>query len=413
MDETLLGIGQLAQRSGLTVSALRFYAGASVLEPAAVDPVTGYRWYRPDQVRQAALIAQLRRVAMPLRDIRRILAVGGDAVEVNRIIEDYLHRLEADLADAKRVLSTIPHQLDDLENTVFSSTTLPAPHLHSGKVRELYDAGDDRLLVLASDRISAFDFVLPSEIPDKGAILTQLSAWWFDRLADVVPNHVITTEVSSYPDTFAPFAELLRGRSMLCRRLEMVPVECVARGYLTGSALTEYRRSGTAHGIQLPAGLIEGSQLPEPVFTPTTKAPDGQHDQAMTFDDVVGLVGPARADQLRRLTLNVYRRAAEIAQQAGLIVADTKLEFGVDADSRLVLADEVLTPDSSRFWLATDWQPGHAQQSFDKQFVRDWLTRESGWDRVGPPPALPPEVVTATRANYVAAFERLTGRSVS
>jgi phosphoribosylaminoimidazole-succinocarboxamide synthase len=410
VDETLLGIGQMAQGSGLTVSALRFYAGASVLEPAVVDPDTGYRWYQPDQLRQARLIAQLRRVAMPLRDIRQILAARDDAVEVSRIIEEHLHRLEAGLADARRVLSTVPHLLDDLEEPVPTTATLPARHLHSGKVRELYDAGDGQLLVVATDRISAFDYVLPTEIPDKGAILSQLSLWWFEQLADLVPHHVISADVAAYASEFAPYAEALRGRSMLCRHLDMVAVECVARGYLTGSGLADYQRTGTVHGVALPDGLVDGSRLPEPIFTPTTKAPVGEHDEAMTFDGVVALVGPGQAGQLRELTLAVYRRAADIAERAGVILADTKVEFGVDAEGRLVLADEVLTPDSSRFWPADGWQPGRAQPSYDKQFVRDWLAHDSGWDRTGPPPPLPLEVVAATRGKYVEAFERLSGR---
>ena len=410
MDETLLGIGQMAQGSGLTVSALRFYAGASVLEPAVVDPDTGYRWYQPDQLRQARLIAQLRRVAMPLRDIRQILAARDDAVEVSRIIEEHLHRLEAGLADARRVLSAVPHLLDDLEEPVPTTVTLPARHLHSGKVRELYDAGDGQLLVVATDRISAFDYVLPTEIPDKGAILSQLSLWWFEQLADLLPHHVITADVAAYPSEFAPHADALRGRSMLCRRLDMVAIECVARGYLTGSALADYQRTGTVHGVALPDGLVDGSRLPEPIFTPTSKAPVGEHDEAMTFDGVVALVGPGQAGQLRELTMAVYRRAADIAERAGVILADTKFEFGVDAEGRLVLADEVLTPDSSRLWPADGWQPGRAQPSYDKQYVRDWLAHDSGWDRTGPPPPLPPEVVATTRGIYVEAFERLSGR---
>jgi len=409
VDETLLGIGQMAQGSGLTVSALRFYAGASVLEPAVIDPDTGYRWYQPDQLRQARLIAQLRRVAIPLRDIRQILAARDDAVEVSRIIEKHLQRLEAGLADAKRVLSTVPDLLNDLEEPVPTNAILPARHLYSGKVRELYDAGDGQMLVVATDRISAFDYVLPTEIPDKGAILCQLSLWWFDQLADLVPHHVITADVAAYPSEFAPYADALRGRSMLCRQLDMVAVECVARGYLTGSGLADYQRTGTVHGVALPDGLVDGSRLPEPIFTPTTKAPVGEHDEAMTFDGVVALVGPGQAEQLRELTLAVYRRAADIAERAGVILADTKFEFGVDADGRLVLADEVLTPDSSRFWPADGWQPGRTQPSYDKQFVRDWLTHDSGWDRTGPPPPLPPDVVAATRGKYVEAFERLRG----
>jgi phosphoribosylaminoimidazole-succinocarboxamide synthase len=411
VDDTLLGIGQVAQGSGLTISALRFYAGASVLEPAVVDPDTGYRWYLPDQLRQARLIAQLRRVAMPLPEIRQILAVSDDTRKVTRIIEEYLHRLEAGLEDAKRVLSTVPHLLNDLEEPMPTTASLPTRHLHSGKVRELYDAGDGQLLVVATDRISAFDYVLPTEIPDKGAILCQLSLWWFDQLADVMPHHVITADVAAYPSDLASYADALAGRSMLCRRLDMVPVECVARGYLTGSGLADYQRTGAVHGIELPAGLVDGSRLPEPIFTPTTKAPVGKHDEAMTFDDVVALVGSGQAKQLRELTLTLYQQAADIAERAGVILADTKFEFGVDADGRLVLADEVLTPDSSRLWPADGWQPGGTQPSYDKQFVRDWLMHESGWDRTGPPPPLPTEVVAATRGKYVEAFERLSGRS--
>jgi phosphoribosylaminoimidazole-succinocarboxamide synthase len=410
VDETLLGIGQMAQRSGLPVSALRFYAGAAVLTPAVVDPDTGYRWYRPDQLRQAQLIAQLRRVGMPLRDVREVLAARDDAVEVSRILDRYLHRLEAGLADAKRVLSTVPSLLDHLEEHVPTTANLPARHLHSGKVRELYDAGDGQLLVVATDRISAFDYVLPNEIPDKGAILCQLSLWWFEQLADVVPHHVITGDPAAYPREFASYADGLRGRSMLCRRLDMVKVECVARGYLAGSALADYQRTDTVHGVSLPEGLVEGSRLPEPIFTPTTKAAVGEHDEAMTFDDLVAVLGPVQAGQLREVTLTLFRHAADIAERAGIVLADTKFEFGVDDDGRLVLADEVLTPDSSRFWAADGWQPGRAQPSYDKQLVRDWLAHDSGWDRTGPPPPLPPEVVAATRGKYVEAFERISGR---
>ena len=414
MDDALLGIGQMAKASGLTVSALRFYADSSLLVPAVVDPSTGYRLYRPNQLRDARLIAQLRRVAMPLRDIRQILAAGEDSAEVASVIERHLTRLEAGLADARRVLSTVQVLLRDQENLMFTANDalagLAGRHLHSGKVRELYAADDGSLLVVATDRISAFDHVLPTEIPDKGAILSRLSLWWFDQLADVAPHHVITADVAEYPHEFAPYAGALRGRSMLCTRLDMVPVECVARGYLTGSALTEYQRTGAVHGVTLPAGLVDGSRLPEPIFTPTTKAPVGQHDAPMTYDDVVATVGASRAEQLRTSTLDIYRRGAERAASAGVILADTKLEFGVAADGTLVLADEVLTPDSSRFWSADGWRPGRAQASYDKQFVRDWLTGASGWDRTGPPPLLPDAVVEQTRAKYVHAFERLTGR---
>ncbi|WP_084518112.1 phosphoribosylaminoimidazolesuccinocarboxamide synthase [Microtetraspora niveoalba] len=277
-------------------------------------------------------------------------------------------------------------------------------HLHSGKVRDLYETEDGLLLMVASDRISAFDHVLTPGIPDKGVILTQLSLWWFEQLADVVPNHVVSTDV---PAEFA-------GRAVLCRRLRMVPVECVARGYLTGSGLADYRRDGVVSGVRLPSGLTDGSRLPEPIFTPSTKAPIGQHDEPMTYEQVVEEVGADVAERLRRITLDVYTRGAEIARERGIILADTKIELGWDADGALVLGDEVLTPDSSRFWPLEEWQPGRSQPSFDKQFVRDWLTSpESGWDRSSdePPPPLPDEIVERTRQRYVEAYERLTGRT--
>jgi phosphoribosylaminoimidazole-succinocarboxamide synthase len=276
-------------------------------------------------------------------------------------------------------------------------------HVYSGKVRDLYETGDGVLLVVASDRISAFDHVLPTEIPDKGKILTQLSLWWFSRLTDVVPNHLVDAAV---PAEFA-------GRAMACRKLDMVPVECVARGYLAGSAVAEYRRGGTVCGVPLPAGLTEGSRLPGPVFTPATKAPPGEHDENIPMSAVAGLMGTGVAAELERITLEVYRRGAELAGRRGIIVADTKIELGFDPAGALVLADEVLTPDSSRFWPADQWAPGRSQPSFDKQYVRDWLTSpESGWDRKGsePPPPLPEPVVERTRDRYVRAYESITGR---
>ncbi len=280
-----------------------------------------------------------------------------------------------------------------------------AQHVYSGKVRDLYQRPDGRLLVVASDRISAFDWVLPTEIPDKGRILTQLSLWWFEQLADLVPNHLVSLDV---PDEFA-------GRAMVCERLDMLPVECVARGYLAGSGLVEYLASGAVCGVPLPGGLVDGSRLPEAVFTPATKAELGEHDENVTFEQVVRTVGEATADELRRLTLAVYDRAEAVARSRGVIVADTKLEFGRrGGEGPLVLADEVLTPDSSRFWPADRWAPGGPQPSFDKQYVRDWLTSPaSGWSRQSgePPPALPDRVVDQTRARYVEAYERLTGRT--
>lgn len=271
--------------------------------------------------------------------------------------------------------------------------------LHSGKVRDVYLDGEDLILV-ASDRLSIYDVVLPTPVPDKGALLTALSLWWFERTADLVPNHVISTDV---PEEFA-------GRAVRCRRLEMLPVECIARGYLAGLGLKEYEKTGSVSGVALPPGLVEGSKLPEPIFTPTTKAPVGEHDEFLTFADVETLVGADRAGRLRELTLAVYSRGAAIAADAGILVADTKLEFGLDPAGEIVLADEVLTSDSSRFWPADRWAPGGPQFSYDKQYVRDW-SATLDWDRTPPGPEVPPEVVAATRARYVEVYERITGRT--
>ena len=275
-------------------------------------------------------------------------------------------------------------------------------HVHSGKVRDLYRFPDGRLLMVASDRISAYDFVLATPIPDKGELLTRMSLWWFDQLADLAPNHVLSTDVPP----------AVRGRAVVCEALSMYPVECVARGYLAGSGLTDYRESGEVCGVPLPPGLTDGSRLERPIFTPATKAPIGDHDENVSYDAVVATVGSDRAAELRDLTLAVYARAEGIARERGIVLADTKLEFGARGDGTTVLADEVLTPDSSRFWPADTWEPGRPQPSYDKQFVRDWLTSPaSGWDRHGgsPPPPLPPEIVEQTRQKYVDAYERLTG----
>lgn len=288
--------------------------------------------------------------------------------------------------------------------------TLPLPLVARGKVRDVYAVGEDQLLLVASDRLSAYDVILPTVIPDKGSVLTGLSVWWFAQLADVLPNHLVTARVSEMPEQLHAHADVLRGRSMLCRRLDMVAVECVARGYLTGGGLTEYQRTGAVCGVALPAGLVDGSQLPEPVFTPTSKAAVGQHDESMTYDEVVAQIGAELAAEIRETTLAIYRRGAEIAEWAGIVLADTKVELGHDAAGVLTLGDEVLTPDSSRFWPAAEWEPGHAQPSYDKQYVRDWLT-QSGWDRTPPGPELPAEVVERTRSKYVEAYELLTGSS--
>jgi phosphoribosylaminoimidazole-succinocarboxamide synthase len=284
-------------------------------------------------------------------------------------------------------------------------------HVYSGKVRDLYAPVDaqgevdpDRLLLVASNRLSAYDWMMTPEIPDKGEVLTRLSLWWFDQLSDLVPNHVVSTDVPA----------AVAGRGVLVRRLTMLKVEAIARAYLTGGGLEEYNAKGSVSGVALPEGLVDGSRLPEPVFTPTTKAPFGEHDLPMTSAEVEAELGAEAAAEVSRLTRAILVRGNEIASRRGILIADTKVEFGLapDGSGGLVLADEVLTPDSSRFWPADQWEPGHAQPSYDKQFVRDWLTSpESGWDRSGgePPPPLPERIVEQTRAKYVEAYERLTG----
>jgi phosphoribosylaminoimidazole-succinocarboxamide synthase len=295
--------------------------------------------------------------------------------------------------------------------TALLTTNLGAtPLIGRGKVRDLYAVGD-ALLLVATDRISAFDHVLATGIPGKGKILTQISLFWFELLKDLVPNHLITTKVEEFPASLQPYADQLRDRSMLVRRAKMFPVECVARGYLAGSGWKEYLASRTVCGIPLPEGLQDGSRLPEPVFTPATKSQDGAHDENISFEATEKLLGAEIAAELRRLTLAIYSKAAAHAEAQGLILADTKFEFGTTADG-IVLADEVLTPDSSRFWEAAQWKPGGAQPSFDKQFVRDYL-ESIRWNKQAPAPGLPAEVVERTLAKYLEAFRRLTGRELA
>ncbi len=290
------------------------------------------------------------------------------------------------------------------------NAVLPTPS-YSGKVRDLYEVADDdhggRLLMVASDRMSAFDVVLPTPIPDKGKILTQLSLWWFEQLASMIDNHVITADVDAYPAPFTGRPEFA-GRSMLVRRLDMVLVECVARAYLSGSGTVQYEASRSVSGVPLPDGLTEGSKLPQTIFTPTTKGGPTNHDEPMTYAQMVAEVGVDRASELRALTIEVLDRGRAICEPRGILLADTKVEFGTTADGQIILADEVLTPDSSRFWPADRWEPGHAQPSYDKQPLRDWLATLD-WDRTSPGPELPDEVVEATRARYVAAYEKITG----
>lgn len=291
--------------------------------------------------------------------------------------------------------------------TALLTTNLGAiPLLGRGKVRDLY-AVDDALLLVATDRISAFDHVLGTGIPGKGKILTQISLFWFDLLSEIVPNHLISAEVREFPTALLPYADQLEGRSMLVKRANMFPVECVARGYLAGSGWKEYQASGTVCGVALPAGLKDGSRLPEPMFTPATKSQDGAHDENISFAATEAVIGAADAAELRRLTLALYAKAAAHAESKGLILADTKFEFGRTAQG-IILADEVLTPDSSRFWDSATWKPGGAQPSFDKQFVRDYL-ESIHWNKQAPAPSLPSDVAERTQAKYLEAFHRLTG----
>jgi phosphoribosylaminoimidazole-succinocarboxamide synthase len=284
------------------------------------------------------------------------------------------------------------------------------PHLSTGKVRDIYDAGDGRLLMVTSDRLSAFDVVMDEPIPDKGRVLTAMSAFWFERFADLVQGHLLSTELADLGELgIAQDDADLAGRVMLCRKAEMLPVECIVRGYITGSAWKEYRTAGTMHGADLPAGLLESSQLPEPVFTPSTKAEVGDHDINISFAEAADLIGTELAERVRDVSLRIYAEGAAWAAERGIIIADTKFELGL-VDGELILCDEVLTPDSSRFWPADAWQPGATPPSFDKQPVRDYLDGLD-WDKTPPPPPLGAEVVEATRTRYVEAYERITGRS--
>jgi len=275
-----------------------------------------------------------------------------------------------------------------------------------GKVRDLYDLGD-KLLLVASDRISAFDVVLPDDIAYKGEVLTRLSLFWFDLLADVTANHLLSTDVADLPEQFAPYAEELRGRFMLVKKATVFPVECIVRGYLAGSGWAEYQRSGTVCGIPLPDGMVESDRLPEPIFTPSTKAEIGDHDENISFEGMVEIIGVDAANELRDTSLAVYSAARDHAATRGIIIADTKFEFGT-IDGKITLVDEVLTPDSSRFWPAASYAPGSGQPSFDKQYVRDWLVA-SGWDKTPPPPALPADVLARTSETYIQAYELITG----
>ncbi len=279
--------------------------------------------------------------------------------------------------------------------------------LHRGKVRDIYEV-DDMLLIVATDRISAFDVVLPDPVPDKGRVLTQISLFWFEKLKDIVPNHIISGDVKEFPDKLKPYSDQLKGRSMLCKKAKPLPIECIVRGYITGSGWKDYQKSGMVCGIKLPENLRESDRLPEPIFTPSTKADVGEHDENISFQDASGSIGKEIAEQARDISLELYKTAAEYALKRGVIIADTKFEMGL-IDGKLILIDEVLTPDSSRFWPADSYEPGKSQPSFDKQFVRDYL-ETLDWDKKAPGPELPREIIEKTRARYIEAYERLTGK---
>jgi len=298
-----------------------------------------------------------------------------------------------------------------MSSAVVSTTEFKSLKLKGrGKVRDIYDLGD-RLLIVATDRMSAFDVVMPNPIPDKGRVLTQLSKFWFDLTKEIVPNHVISTEVKDYPKVCEPYQEMLRDRSMLVMKAEVLPVECVVRGYLSGSGWEEYKKTGEVCGIHLPKGLVESSKLEEPVFTPATKAEMGLHDENINFERVEKIVGQESAQKLKTLSLAIYKKARDVAEKKGIIIADTKMEFGVK-DKKLILIDELLTPDSSRFWPKDEYQAGGPQKSFDKQFLRDYLL-SIHWDKSPPAPPLPEEIIQKTRDKYLEAYERLVGRPLT
>ena len=292
---------------------------------------------------------------------------------------------------------------------LFETNLTTVPLLHRGKVRDIYDLGD-KLLIVATDRISAFDVVLPTPIPDKGKILTLMTLFWLDYLKDIVENHLITAEVEAYPEVLKPYKELLKNRSMLVRKAEVLPIECIVRGYITGSAWKEYQEKGEVCGIKLPPGLKESEKLPQPIFTPSTKAELGKHDINITFEEMKKIVGEELSEKIREISLKLYKKASSYAEERGILIADTKFEFGLYR-GRLLLVDEVLTPDSSRFWPKEEYQPGRPQKSFDKQFIRDWL-KNSGWKEGASPPPIPEDVVLKTREKYLEALKRLTGKTL-
>ena len=400
-------VGEVAGFAGVTVRTLHHYEEIGLLVPGARSRA-GYRLYSETDLERLQQILFYRELGFPLSRIATLLD-DSQAVALDHL--RYQHQfLTERIGHLQAMVAAVDKAMEDNK-----MGTRPTPQRrfaavsgrpeYSGKVRDVYDAGDGLLLMVASDRLSAFDVVMAEPVPNKGRVLTAFSAFWLAELADIVPNHLVTTDPSSFPDAVRDVPDA-PGRSMLVRRADMLPIECIVRGYLSGSAWKEYRSSGTVHGAPLPAGLEESTRLAEPIFTPSTKAQEG-HDENISFDQAVALIGSELAESARDISLAAYQRAADRAAGQGLLIADTKFELGL-IDGRLCLCDEVLTPDSSRFWPADRYRPGATPPSYDKQPVRDWL-EGCGWDKQPPPPPLPAEVVEATSARYASAYEQITG----
>ena len=414
----MLKIGDFARLSQVPVKTLRYYDDLGLITPARVDEFTGYRYYSVDQLPRLNRLLALKDLGFSLDQIARVLNEGVTHGQLRGMLMLKRAEVEDRLSEEQQRLDRIEARLREIEqeDTLPESTATPVlidsplpNRTYRGKVRDTYDLGD-RLLIVATDRISAYDAVLSTGIPDKGKVLSQMSAWWFDRTKAVVPNHFIRLADGTPADDL-PFAlppELV-GRSTIAKKAQRVDVECIVRGYISGSAWAEYSEYGTVNGVRMDKGLLESQQLPEPMFTPTTKAEEG-HDEPMTFSDLIEEVGPEPAQGLRLRSIALYNYAAAYALERGIIIADTKFEFGY-IDGELHVIDEILTPDSSRFWDLADYKSGGPQPSFDKQYVRDWLS-QSGWDRQPPAPPLPGDVVAGTSARYAEAYRRLTGLEV-
>ena len=407
-----LTVGKVARSAGLTVRTLHHFDSIGLVVPHGRSPA-GYRLYNRADIERLQEVLFFRELGFGLEEIKAIL----DRPDYSRagVLRRQRRLLQARSERVNRMIEAVDAALEgqrmnlNLTNEemleVFGNPT------HRGKVRETYDLGDGRLLLVATDRISAYDVILPSGIPDKGAVLTQMAAFWFDLTSAVAPNHFIRVADGTAADEL-PFdlPSELRGRSSIVKKAQRLDVECIARGYLTGSAWAEYQETGRVGGMRVAPGMTESEQFPEPLFTPTTKAAQG-HDENMSYADVVDLVGAEVANAIRQRTLAIYQYAARYALERGIIIADTKLEFGI-LDGEPIIIDEMLTPDSSRFWPADEYRTGQSQHAFDKQYVRNWLT-QSGWDREPPAPALPADVIEMTRQRYYEAFQRLTGRELT